>query len=340
MQSFERVLLAGALFVLVGCKHETAEQTVKPVLPTVNVTAAVAEAKSYPVTEEVVGTLRAKRKATVEAKVSGRIQNLTVQVGDSVPAGAVLAQLDVLEIQARLDQAIAQREQAQRDLKRLSSLLKQQAVTQQEYDATEARERVAKAAVTEAETMLSYAKITAPFSGVITRKLAENGDLAAPGKPLLEIEDPHSLRFEADVPEMLLPRIKLGEVMPVTLPALNREISGTITEISPTADMNSRTIRVKYDLPSIAELRAGLFGRVAIPLPAVKSLHVPSAAVLHRGQLEYVFVIQNNAASLRLVKTGAVIGNEVELVSGVDSGERIATGDVSKLQDGQPVSAH
>ncbi len=337
--ALEKLTLLAGLMLLAGCNQpEAPAQASAASLPMVTVTAITAEAKEHPVTEEIVGTLRAKRKTTVEAKVSGRIQNLTVQAGDSVQAGALLAQLDVEEIQARLEQALAQREQAQRDLKRMSSLLKQQAVTQQEYDATEARERVTRAAVAEAETMLSYAKITAPFAGVVTSKLAENGDLAAPGKPLVEIEDPQSLRFEADVPETLLSHIKAGASMPIQLPSLNREVTGIVTEISPVADINSRTIRVKYDLPATNDLRTGLFGRVAIPLASVKSLRVPANAVLRRGQLEYVFVLEADKARLRLVKTGAVLGGEVELVSGLEPGERIATTEVSKLVDGQPVT--
>jgi RND family efflux transporter MFP subunit len=337
--ALKKMTLLAALMLLAGCNQpEAPANTSAASLQIATVTAITAEAKEHPVTEEIVGTLRAKRKTTVEAKISGRIQNLTVQAGDSVQAGALLVQLDVQEVQARLDQALAQREQAQRDLKRMTSLLKQQAVTQQEYDATEARERVSKAAVTEAETMLSYAKITAPFAGVVTRKLAENGDLAAPGKPLVEIEDPQSLRFEADVPETLLSHIKTGASMPIQLPSLNREVTGIVTEISPVADINSRTIRVKYDLPATNDLRTGLFGRVAIPLASVKSLRVPANAVLRRGQLEYVFVLQEGKARLRLVKTGAELGGEVEIVSGLEPGERIAITEVSKLVDGQPVT--
>jgi len=115
-------------------------------------------------------------------------------------------------------------------------------------------------------------------------------------------------------------------------------VTGTVTEISPVADINSRTIRVKYDLPATNDLRTGLFGRVAIPLASVKSLRVPANAVLRRGQLEYVFVLQEGKARLRLVKTGAELGGEVEIVSGLEPGERIAITEVSKLVDGQPVT--
>lgn len=255
-------------------------------------------------------------------------------------AGTVIAELDVQEIQARLDQANAQLEQAQRDMKRMSTLLRQQAVTQQEYDATEARERIAKAAVSEARTMLGYAKITAPFTGVVTRKLTENGDLATPGKPLVEIEDPQSLRFEADVPETLLAQIKTGAAMTIQLPALNQQVTGTVTEVSPVADMASRTIRVKYDLPPSPDLRAGIFGRVSIPLAPARSLRVPSHSVIHHGQLEYVFVIKDGKAHLRLVKTGAISAGEVEIVSGLDNGESIVSQPSDKLTDGQPVTTH
>jgi membrane fusion protein, multidrug efflux system len=104
-------------------------------------------------------------------------------------------------------------DQAKRDFDRQKQLIASNATTRQEFDAADARVKIGTGAASEAETMLSYAKVTAPFDGVVTRKLADVGDLAMPGKPLLEIEAPSSLRFEADLPEAILDRVKLGEKM-------------------------------------------------------------------------------------------------------------------------------
>jgi multidrug efflux pump subunit AcrA (membrane-fusion protein) len=117
--------------------------------------------------------------------VSGKIEQLLVVPGQQVKAGETLATIDAREVQARYDQAVALRQQADADLKRLTSLFEQKILSQAEFDSAQAKARIAVAGVTEAETMLGYTKVTAPFAGVITRKHADVGDLAAPGKPLL-----------------------------------------------------------------------------------------------------------------------------------------------------------
>jgi RND family efflux transporter MFP subunit len=156
-----------------------------------------------------VGTVRPKLQSVIEAKVSGQIEKMLVVPGPQVKTGETLVQLNVREIQAKLDEALALQEQAQNDLKRYSMLVEKRAVTQQEFDAIQTRARVAKAAVTQAQTNLAYATIIAPFDGVITRKLADVGDLASPGKPLVEVEDTKSLRLEADIPEAIFSRVEI-----------------------------------------------------------------------------------------------------------------------------------
>ncbi len=284
-----------------------------------------------------MGTVRPKVRAVIASKITGRIEEVAVNLGQRVEKGQPLVQLDLREVQARLDQATAVLEQANNDLKRFSTLLQQEAVTQAEFDAVQARQRVAHAAVTEAETMLSYAKIVAPFSGAITRKLVDVGDMATPGKPLLEIENQSAFRFEADVPEALLPRIEPGGELPIFIPSLGRRLQGKIDEIAPGADAASRTFLVKLDLPSDPGLRAGQFGRVAVPLNRSAVLRVDKGAVIQRGQLEMVFVVTNQTAQMRLVKTGKRVGDEVELLSGVSTGELVAVEGGALLKDGQPV---
>ena len=325
-----------AALLLSGCgqKHEAAPPER---LPTASVRVQAVANKKHLATEEVVGTVRAKLRASIEAKVSGRIAQMPVVAGQTVKAGDTLARLEVREAQARLEQAKAGREQADRDRKRFETLLQQKAVTQQEYDAQDARFRIADASLGEAEAMLGYAHVTAPFDGVVSRKSADVGDLASPGRPLLELEDPRALRLEADVPEALLGRVQAGARMSVRVAALTNELEGVVSEIAPVADPSSRTFRVKLDLPSVAGLRPGQFGRVAVPLGETTTTRVPVDAVVQRGQMEMVFVIANQKAQMRLVKSGKRFGPEIELVSGVAPGELVATVGAAGLRDGQPV---
>jgi len=325
-----------ASLILIGC-HK-AQPPVADTLRVVPVRVETIELKPHVATENVVGTVRPKLQSAIEAKVSGQIDKMLVVPGQEVKAGDILVQLSVRELQAKLDEALASQKQAETDLQRYSTLIQQRVVSQQDFDAVQTRARIARAAVIEAQTNLEYATITAPFSGVITRKLADFGDLAAPGKPLLELEETKSLRLEADVPEAIIGRMRIGAKFTVRIEAQPNEMEGVVSEIAPAGDPNSRTFVVKLDLPQSDELRAGQFGRVAIPVGETEVLRAPASAVIRRGEMELVFVVANKHAQLRLVKTGKEIGDEIELVSGVDPGERVVVEGNQHLVDDQPVN--
>lgn len=331
------LILGFVVFLTAGCKRENEPKPPVPAMPAASVRVEKAEAKKHLATEETVGTVRAKLQARLEAKVPGRIQEMRAAPGQLVKSGEILIRLEVREIRARLDQALALQQQAASDLKRFTALLQSAAATQAEFEGVQARARVAEAAVQEAQTMLSYTDVAAPFDGVVTRKLADVGDQAAPGKPLLEVEDPAHLRLEADIPETIVGGVKLGSVLAVRLSSVAGEFPATVSEIAPAADAISRSLRVKLDLPSAPGLRAGQFGRVAVPVAETMGLRVPESAVVRRGQLQMVFVIADRRAEMRLVKTGKRIDGELEIASGLSPGESIAVENAASLIDGQLV---
>lgn len=321
-----------------GC-HE-APKAVAPSddLPAVAVAVAPAATGVHRAVDEAVGTVRARTRAAIEAKVSGRISRLLAAPGAAVEAGAVLAELDLQEMQARVEQARAVLQQVDREMARIKTLLAQGAVTQAEFDAVDSRQRIAKATVSEAETLLGYARVTAPFAGVITRKLADEGSMAGPGRPIFEIEDPGSLRFEADVPVTLVDRVKMGDRLKVVLGTMEPGMDGTVSEIEPSADPASRTFRIRLDLPLKSGARAGLFGRVGVPAGETTLLTVPTNAVVVKGQLEQVFVVEQDRARLRLIRTGKRLGGDVEVLAGVDAGEKVVIEGGKGLVDGQRVT--
>ena len=320
-----------------GCsKHETPPAPES--LPSAPVRAVVVESAARAAFEEVVGTVQAKLRAAIEPKVSARIEALLVAPGQTVKAGDLIARLDAREIQARLDQAMAVREQATADLNRARALLQQKITTQAEFDGVQARARVSLGALTEAETMLAYTKVVAPYDGIITRQLADVGDLAAPGKPIAAMEDPRLLRFEADVPEALIGSIKLGTKLAVRIGATSPVIEGVVVEMAPVADAASRTFLVKLDLPATEGVRSGQFGRVLVPVGENRAIHVPLSALVMRGQMETVFVVEKQNARLRIVRTGKRTDGEVALISGISAGDRVVVEGNNNLRDGQPVT--
>ena len=328
-------LLSLVAATLVGCGHAEHTAATLPALPAVKTSVKLIQPADLPLLEEATGTVRARRRATLEAKVSGKILELPLTLGQEVKAGDRMAVIAAEEIQARVDQAKALLEQARREEARFAGLLKSGSVTQQEYDNMKARLAVAEGGLREAETMLGYTAVTAPFDGRVTRKLAEVGDLASPGRPIAEMEDGATPRLEADVPESLMGTVKPGDSLGI-LAGTNR-LNAVVAEVAPAADASSRTFLVKLDLPAGAPLRTGQFARVLVPAGRQTVLVVPAESVVRRGQLEYVLVVRDGKAALRLIRTGRAVEGGVTVLSGLDAGETIAVAAAATLADGQPV---
>ncbi len=332
-------LLPGALcFALLatGCHR----QNTPPVsaLPAVGVRVVTVESRPHVAVEEVAGTVRPRLRAGVSAKLSAAILELPVLPGDRVAEGDLLATLDGRELSARLDGARASAEQAAADAGRFRKLWESRSVTQKELDEAVSRERQTRATVTEMETLLSYTRLRAPFAGVITRKLADVGDLARPGTPILEMEDPERLQLDADIPEALLDRIQPGQKLSAHLTTADVRLEGSVAEIAPSADPLSRTFLVKIDLPASKGVRAGQFARLEVPIAETQILEIPAAALIRRGQMELVFANGNGHAVMRLVKTGKTRDGRVEILSGLDPGESVVMENAHRLRDGQPLT--
>lgn len=239
-----------SLLVLSSCKSEQHDlKQAAEELPPLDVTVITAEA-SKPLRQiEIMATVEAAQSASIAAKLSGNITELPVKLGSKVSSGDILVVISAEEIKAKLSQAQAQLEQAQRNLSRERNLLKKNAATSESVKTLEESEQIAQAAYREAQTMLNYATIKAPFSGVITHKIANVGDLATPGKTLLELENPTSLQVITDVPEALVLDLAIGDVLPVKIEAAGLEVSGTITEIAlgPCPVLAAANIRAKQE---------------------------------------------------------------------------------------------
>ena len=334
-----RPLFLFPLALLVSCGKPEHPAPAASSLPSVTVQMHTAQLTAVPGVEEVVGTVRSRQRSVVEAKISGRILEYTAIPGTTVKLGDVLARLDDQEIQASVSKTKTLLEQSRRELERHRGLVAQGATTRQEFETIEARTRVAEASASEAETMLGYTRVTAPFDGVITRKLAEVGDLAMPGKPLLEMESPGALRFEAELPEAILDRVTSGAQMKVTIASRPEPLTATVSEISPVSDPASRTFPVKFDLPATEGLRTGQFGRVSIPLAESQAILIPPTSLTKRGQMETLSIISDGHARLRLVKSGRTTPQGIEILSGLDVGEQLAIpAPGTVLLDGQPVT--
>ncbi len=189
--------------------------------------------------------------------------------------------------------------------------------------AAQAKTLQAEAVVREATIALGFTKIVAPEDGVVLKRFVEAGDLALPGKPLVALRTSGAFRLEAYVREGLITKGSPGSKLKVSIETLGKTVDALVEEIVPYADPSSRTFLVKASIPHIDGLYPGMFGKLLIPVKTRDVVVVPHDAVRQVGQLELLFVKQNEKWSSVYVKTGARIGQDVEILSGLNGGETI-----------------
>ncbi len=335
MKSPRLVLLAGAL-VLAGCARR--ESRTAETLPPVRVQAVAVQREALSVVVETSGTVRAVQRAAIAAKVPGTIATLPVALGRHVSAGEILLTLSADEVAARVAQVRAQLTQIERELVRERTLQSSGAGTAEAVKSLEDRAAQTQAVLREAEALLGYTTIRAPFDGVIARKYVEAGDYAAPGAPLLQFDGREAFEIEVGLPESLGAPLAVGTALEIEIAGAPARFRATIAELSSAADATARTITAKLAVSRGAKVRPGQFVRVFVPGAPASVLLVPTGAVSLFGQMERVFTVgENHRASLRLVKTGAGHGDRIEIVSGLDATDRIVVAPPATLRDGQPL---
>ncbi len=322
-----------------------------------------------------VSTISAKITGTVQAvKVH---EGQSVKEGDllvTIDPRTVTAQLEQAEAalkEARRAQssAVSSREAASAaaDLaastfKRYQQLRQEKSVSQQEFDEVQSRYLQSQAALAQAKSMVEAAQsriqqaqaavqqarlakadadVRSPYDGQVVNKLVDAGDLAAPGTPLLTIEQQGLFCADLVLPERHIQAVKLGEQVQVQVPALDQQsVTGEIGRIIPSADPQSRSFEVKVKMPETLELRSGMFARVFIPLGGTGMMLVPETAVVSEGQLTGLYVLDSNGiAHYQLVRTGKIFGDRVEILSGLQEGQRYVSKAPVELKDGMKVEA-
>jgi len=281
-------------------------------------------------------TVSARSVAQIAPKIPARIVSITVQSGDALRAGQVVAMLDPTELRSRLDQARAGLAAAQAEatrtaseLRRTQNLFTKEAATQQSLEAAQAAARSAeaqtaqaKAAIATAESLLAETTLHAPFDGTVVRRNLEPGDMAQPGVPVITVQTNQKLRLEAAIPEDCARAISLGQSLKAQIAGQARTVK--IEEIAPAADPQTRTVLVKAGLEGQAQ--PGAFAWIEQACGQRSVLLVPAAAVSRSGQLESVRLLDQGEAKLRHVRTGKARDGLVEVLSGLKAGDVVLLG--------------
>jgi membrane fusion protein, multidrug efflux system len=269
---------------------------------------------------EVDEAISGGNAAVSAAEANAALADATYKRFAALRARASVSPQEFEEVAARKAGADAQLDQARRG-----------------RDALLARRAQARAGLSEAETFLSYSRVRSPISGIVTARMIDPGAQAAPGMPLLTVEDDSRYRVETTVDEELAGSVHDGDA--VTIEGGAKPITAHVTNIVPAVDPGTRSALVKIDLPRDSGLRSGAFVRVAFTVGSRNGITVPAAAITRRGQLASVFVVgKDGVARMRLVTLGEPQGQRVEVLSGIDPGETIVGQVTNEIRDGVKVA--
>lgn len=305
----------------------------------------------------VSGKIKAVNSADLSTRMMGYVTKATVNVGDKVKRGQLLISINNTDLQAKkgqinagIIQAKTAFNNAEKNYNRFKNLFASNSIAQKEMDDMTANYEMAKAGLESANQMkneinaqFEYANITAPFSGVITSKNIEVGDMANPGMPLISIETPGDFEVIAMVPESEISKINKGTAVIVLVKSINKTLKGNVEEVSTSAKNTGGQYLVKINLEKTdATILSGMFSTVQFPVDkknSSESILIPADAIVTNGQLSGVYIIsENNTAMLRWLRLGRTFGDQVEILSGLNADESYIVSADGKLFNGAKVS--
>jgi len=298
------------------------------------------------------GNVMAYQEAPLYAKVAGYLKTINVDKGDSVKEGELLAEIEAPEMLADLIKAKAEAEAAQLDYKRVTDAQKKASdlVVPQTVDAAKAKSGVAVAGLQRIETLLSYAKITAPFSGVITKRWVDPGALipaptsssTSKSGAVVTLMDFSTVRIDVAIPDTEAPFIKKDLPVKVTVNELpGRTFQGTITRFSYALDESTKTMATEIEIsnPDLA-LRPGMWAAVEIELQKKENaLLIPAEALVIEKNKNSVFVVRDKKALKVALTTGFDDGVNVEILKGCGPNDAVIVAGKQSVTDGQKVQA-
>ncbi|MDQ6971126.1 MAG: efflux RND transporter periplasmic adaptor subunit [Mariprofundaceae bacterium] len=325
--------------LLAACSPE--QEAVVQEFPDINVPLLTVQQEA--VNEHTIssGTVISDRRISIASRLSGYIHNIAVREGDQVKQGDALFRVDPVDVMQVVHQTRADLRDATTDLERYRSLLKDQAVSRQQFEKVRLRHTLAKSKLTQAENQLQYAEVKAPVDGTVVKKLLNAGDLASPGSSVLVLENPRQISVETHISERFISAIHEGDAATVVLASLTEPLQAGIRQIVPAADPLTHQFLVKLSLPLRSEVRPGMFAEVRFAVGTRQALLLPAHAIVNRHGLHGVYVADaDNRLHYRLVRLGQTMGKRIEVLSGLHDGERIAATISPDMRSGMRASGN
>ena len=282
-----------------------------------------------------LGTFEPFRQNTIGSDASGKIIRLNIEEGDRVSQGTVIAKIDDEMLRLQLDNAEVSIEGQKNDDNRYTNLSKENAVAGVQVEKTKLGLRSAEIQKKQIQKQLKSTTITAPFSGVITKKMVDLGSVIGPGSPLVEITDISSLKLTVNVPERDILKFKLGQAVSVKADIYgDKSFDGKVTTISVQAD-KSHNFKVQITVKNMQQtLMAGMYGSVKLTNNnSVTKLAVPRKALVGSSRNPQVYVVRNGKAVLVSFNAGTSDGEFIEVISGITKNDLIVLKGQVNLQD-------
>jgi len=356
MKKIYTILTLSVALLVASCGSEDK----KPIVdnsPAISVKTSQVAANGNSPFLSVSGKIQATNSADLSTRMMGYVNKVYVNVGDKVRKGQLLVSINNSDLQAKraqvnagITEANVALSNAQKDYNRFKNLFADNSASQKEMDDMTANYEMAKARVEAANQMkneinaqFAYSNITAPFSGTVTSKNVEAGNMANPGIPLISIETPGNFEVMAMVPETEISAIKKGATVDVLVKSINKTIKGKVKEVSTSAKNTGGQYLVKIDLDKTdANILSGMFTTVQFPVErkATSSMVlIPNEAIVTNGQLSGVYTVsQSNTAILRWLRLGRTFGGQVEVLSGLNADEAYIVSAEGKLFNGAKIT--
>ena len=357
MKHLYTTLLFASAFFIASCGKKEENTPVVDNTPPIAVTVSSNANESNSPFLTTSGKIEATNSANLSTRMMGYVTKINVKVGDKVKKGQLLLSINNSDLVAKraqvnagINEATAAFNNASKDFKRLTALFKDNSASQKELDDITAHYNMAKARLESAKQMrneinaqFSYANIRAPFSGVVTQKFINAGDMANPGMPLIAIESPGIFEVVTMVDENDIAQVKAGEKVKIFVKALQNTLTGLVTEVSTSAKNTGGQYLVKIVLDKTNEkILSGMYVSVHFPVERLKInsklVLIPTGALVHNGQLSGIYTIsQTNTALLRWLRLGRTYGDEVEVLSGLNADEKYIVSAEGKLYNGAKI---
>ncbi len=346
--NFTRSLLViiGSISLLAGCGHSAPESISARSAPTfATAIATIEDGRSEQVWD---GVVEAVNQATISAQTSGRVIELPYDVNDTVAEGDVIVRFTDVEqksaksrAQSQIASAQASYNEAQASYKRISEVYERKLVARAQLDQERARRDSAKAALDAARAQLSevgqqmdYTAVRAPYPGIVTERFVQIGESVRPGQPLLSVVSLRDLRVSVQVPQSAIGPIRTAQAADVLLAGDgSQRVAASKVTVFPYADPATHTFTVRFELPADnIGLFPGMTVKAAFATGEAKRLLIPTTALVVRGELQGIFVVEGANVRLRQIRSGHRFADSVEILAGLVAGEHYATDPAAAAQ--------